>query len=98
MSKAKLRLPITGKLLSFTCLKRFLHSILWSKMFNADLDSSNHTIDLDTLIDDMNYRTYVMRCCLAKFRSITSNGMRNYFDAENMRQDKLQMMLIDLHT
>ncbi len=98
MSKAKLRLPITGKLLSFTCLKRFLHSILWSKMFHADLDTSNHNIDIDTLIDDINYRTYVMRSCLSKLRFITSNGIKSYFDAENMRQDKLQMMLIDLHT
>ncbi|CAF3675933.1 unnamed protein product [Rotaria sordida] len=97
MSKAKLRLPTTGKLISFTCLKRFLHSILWSKMFNADLDTSNHNIDIDLLIDDINYRTYVMRCCLSKLRSITSNGIKYYFDAENMRQEKLQMMLIDLH-
>ncbi|CAF0781446.1 unnamed protein product [Adineta steineri] len=98
MSKAKLRLPLTPKLISFTCLKRFLHSVLWSKMFHADLDSSNNNLDIDTLIDDNNYRSYVMRCCLAKFRSITSNGIKYYFDAENMRQDKLQMMLIDLHT
>jgi hypothetical protein len=98
MSKAKLRLPTSGKLISFTCLRRFLHSILWSKMFNADLDTSNHNIDIDSLIDDMNYRTYIMRCCLSKFRVITSNGIKYYFDAENMRQDKLQMILIDLHT
>ena len=98
MSKAKLRLPTSGKLISFTCLKRFLHSILWSKMFHADLDTSNHNTDIDSLIDDMNYRTYVMRCCLSKFRMITSNGIKHYFDAENMRQEKLQMILIDLHT
>ncbi|CAF3531820.1 unnamed protein product [Rotaria sp. Silwood1] len=98
MSKAKLRLPTTGKLISFTCLKRFLHSILWSKMFNADLDTSNHNIDIDLLIDDINYRTYVMRCCLSKLRAITSHSIKYYFDAENMRQEKLQMMLIDLHT
>ncbi|CAF1185633.1 unnamed protein product [Adineta ricciae] len=98
MSKAKLRLPTAGKLISFTCLKRFLHSILWSKMFTADLDSSNHNIDLDALGDDMGYRSYVMRCCLSKFRSILTHGIKYYFDAENMRQDKLQMMLIDLHT
>jgi hypothetical protein len=98
MSKAKLRLPIIGKLISFTCLKRFLYSILWSKMFHTDLDTSNLTNDLDTLIDDMNYRTYVMRCCLSKLRFITSNGIKSYFDAENMRQEKLQTMLIDLHT
>jgi hypothetical protein len=95
MSKAKLRLPITGKLISFTCLKRFLHSILWSKMFHTDLDTSN---DIATLLDDIHYRTYIMRCCLSKLRYITSNGIKYYFDAENTRQEKLQMMLIDLHT
>jgi hypothetical protein len=98
MSKAKLRLPTTGKLISFTCLKRFLHSILWSKMFTADLDTSNHNINIDSLVGEMNYRSYVMRCCLSKFRVITSNSIKYYFDAENIRQDKLQMMLIDLHT
>ncbi len=98
MSKAKLRLPITGKLISFTCLKKFLHSILWSKMYHADLDTSNNNIDIDTLIDDINYRGYIMKCCLSKLRFITSNGIKYYFDAENMRQEKLQMMLIDLHT
>lgn len=98
MSKAKLRLPTTGKLISFTCLKRLLHSILWSKMFHADLDTSNHNSDLDAIMDDNNYRTYVMRCCLSKLRYITSNGIKYYFDAENMRQEKLQMILIDLHT
>lgn len=97
-SKAKLRLPPTGKLISFTCLKRLLHSILWSKMFHADLDTSNHNIDIDTLMDDVNYRSYVMRCCLSKLRYITSNGIKHFFDAENMRQEKLQMILIDLHT
>jgi hypothetical protein len=96
MSKAKLRLPTTGKLISFTCLRRFLHSILWSKMFHSDLDTSNN--DIDTLLDDINYRTYIMKCCLSKLRFITSNGIKYYFDAENMRQEKLQMMLIDLHT
>lgn len=98
MSKAKLRLPTTGKLISFTCLKRFLHSILWSKMFYSDLDTSNNNNDFDVMIDDINYRMYVMRCCLSKFRAITSHGIKHYFDAENMRQEKLQMMLIDLHT
>ncbi|CAF1370108.1 unnamed protein product [Rotaria magnacalcarata] len=97
MSKAKLRLPTTGKLISFTCLRRFLHSILWPKMFHTDLDASNNSVEIDALIDDMNYRTYVMRCCLSKFRSIASNGIKHYFDAENMRQEKLQMILIDLH-
>ena len=95
MSKAKLRLPTTGKLISFTCLKRFLHSILWSKMFHVDLDTSN---DIDTLLDDAQYRAYVMRCCLSKLRYITSSGIKHYFDAENTRQEKLQMVLIDLHT
>ena len=98
MSRAKLRLPITGKLISFTCLKRFLHSILCFKMFNADFDISNHNIDMDILTDDTNYRTYVMRCCLSKLRSITSSGIKYCFDAENIRQEKLQMMLVDLHT
>ena len=98
MSRAKLRLPTSGKLISFTCLRRFLHSILWSKMFHTDLDTSNPNNDLETLLDDMNYRTYIMKCCLSKLRYITSMGIKNYFDAENMRQDKLQMILIDLHT
>lgn len=75
-----------------------LNSILWSKMFHADLDSSNHTPDIDALLDDLNYRTYVLRCCLVKLRSISSLGMKHYFDAENMRQEKLQMILIDFHT
>jgi hypothetical protein len=97
MSKAKLRLSIIGKRTSFTCLKRFLHSILWSKMFHADLDISNHNINIDTLIDDINYRAYVMRCCLSRLRSITSNSIKYCFDTENTRQEKLQMMLIDLH-
>lgn len=66
-------------------------------MFTADLDSSNHNIDLDALGDDLSYRSYVMRCCLSKFRSILTHGIKYYFDAENMRQEKLQMMLIDLH-
>lgn len=96
MSKAKLRLPTTGKLISFTCLKKLLHSILWTKMFHTDLDTSNH--EIDELTNDINYRIYIMRCCLSKLRAITSQGIKHYFDAENMRQEKLQMMLIDLHT
>jgi len=67
-------------------------------MFHADLDSSNHNTDIDTLLDENNYRTYVMKCCLSKLRSILSLGIKNYFDAENMRQEKLQMMIMDLHT
>lgn len=98
MSKAKLRLPSTSKLISFTCLKKLLYSILWPKLFHADLDSSTHAIDLETLIEDVSYRTFVMRCCLTKLRAISSLGMKSFFDAENMRQEKLQMMLIDLHT
>ena len=96
MSRAKQRLPTGGKLISFTCLKKFLYSILWAKMYHVDLDSS--TIDLDALLDDANYRSYVMRCCLAKLRCIAATGIKSYFDAENMRQEKLQMTLIDLHT
>ena len=64
-------------------------------MFHVDLDTSN---DIDTLLDDAHYRTYVMRCCLSKLRYITSSGIKHYFDAESTRQEKLQMTLIDLHT
>jgi hypothetical protein len=98
MSKAKQRLPSTGKLLSFMCLKKCLHSFLWPKLFHVDLDTSNATIDFDVFSSDQTYRTYVMRCCLSKLRAILSLGIKSFFDAENMRQDKLQMILIDLHT
>lgn len=98
MSRAKLRSTSTSKLISMTCLKKFLQSILWPKLFNADLDVSTHGIDIDALIDDQTYRTYVMRCSLSKLKTITTVGIKTFFDAENMRQEKLQMMLIDIHT
>ena len=98
MSKAKIRLATGGKLISFTCLKKMLYSILWPKLFYADLDGSVHQPEIDLLTDDVSYRSYVMRCSLGKLRSISSIGIKSYFDAENMRQEKLQMMLIDVHT
>lgn len=98
MSKAKLRSSTTSKLISFSCLKRFLHSILWPKLFHADLDTTEQNMELDLLVDDVSYRSYVMRCCLTKLRLISTTGIKSFFDAESMRQEKLQMMLIDLHT
>lgn len=89
MSKAKLTLPIIIKRISFTtCLKRFLYSIIWSKTFHADLDTSNHNI---------NYLIYVIRYCLSKLPSITSNGIKYHFHVDNIRRARLQMMLIGLH-
>ncbi|CAF0743259.1 unnamed protein product [Didymodactylos carnosus] len=120
-SKRKFRHSST-KLISFTCLKRLLLTVLTTKVQFDDNSNNDDSINLDDsttsigidrnqrqqnktepnhmdhIRSESEFRMFVLRSLIQKLRSITANGSRYYFDAENVRDERLLSTLTMLHT